>query len=84
MLDVGTESGEMMTVSRNFRAIHVVCLWIQELSTLCHSQEGCLATGCICSTAILVKMSFILLLKGPLLVILRASVSLTDMFLWTV
>lgn len=53
MLDVGTESGEMMTVSRDFKAIHVVCLWIQELSTLCHSQEGILATGCICSTAIL-------------------------------
>ncbi len=28
MLDVGTDSGEMMTVSTGFGVIHVVCLWI--------------------------------------------------------
>jgi len=28
MLDVGTKSREMMIVSRGFRMVHVVCLWI--------------------------------------------------------
>jgi hypothetical protein len=28
MLDVGIDLGEMMTVSRGFRMVHVVCLWI--------------------------------------------------------
>jgi hypothetical protein len=28
MLDVGTKSGEVMTVSRDFTEVHVECLWV--------------------------------------------------------
>ncbi len=28
MFDVGIDSGEMMTVSRGFKVVHVVFLWI--------------------------------------------------------